>query len=112
MDKFLRGDKQHYGTYHQSSLEKNYVWKPHFPEAGVQLDPWDKESLLVPEDENLRGDARNDRKYLAEEDGRKTTSKDIERPWWLRNTTYLEAVSTAEGQRKEVSIQLLFYIYL
>ena len=96
---------EHYGTYYQSSLEKNYVWKPHFPEAGIQLDLWDKDSFLVPEDEERRGTLDyEDFKYIQEESGgRKTTSKDIERPWWLRNTTYLEACSTGEGQKKEVT---------
>ena len=113
---------EHYGTYYQSSIEKNYVWRPHFPEAGIQVDLWDKESLIVPQDAALRGSLdMRDLKYIQEgqegSGGRKAASKDIERPWWLRNTTYLEVVSSAEGQKKEVkqhfhSAEMTFiYIY-
>ena len=88
---------QDFSQYKTSSLEKNYVWQPHFgPDLGLRLDLVDQEAILNPinirnedsidasEMRLLKGDApeRGRGKLRSLEGG--------EKPWWLRNTTYLE----------------------
>ena len=78
--------------YRMSTIEKNYVWQPHFGnEVGIQLDLVDQDSILVSEQtEQIHPD---DRLYInySGSDRRKTDlSIDQNKPWWLRNTTYLE----------------------
>ena len=39
-----------FATYRASSLEKNYVWQPHFPpDLGIRLNLVDQESILNPD---------------------------------------------------------------
>lgn len=88
---------QDFAVYKTSSLEKNYIWQPHFgPDLGLRLDLVDQEAILNPisirnedaidasEMRLLKGDApdRGRGKLRSLEGG--------EKPWWLRNTTYLE----------------------
>jgi hypothetical protein len=79
--------------YCTSTLEKNYIWQPHFgPDMGVQLDLVDQEAILA-QDKGSQLD-QADMKYLAN-NGDKSRGKtkhidDSNKPWWLRNTTYME----------------------
>lgn len=88
---------QDFSQYKTSSLERNYIWQPHFgPDLGLRLDLVDQEAILNPinirnedsidasEMRLLKGDApeRGRGKLRSLEGG--------EKPWWLRNTTYLE----------------------
>ena len=88
---------QDFSQYKTSSLERNYIWQPHFgPDLGLRLDLVDQEAILNPvhvrnedsidasEMRLLKGDApERGRGKLRSIDGG-------EKPWWLRNTTYLE----------------------
>ena len=86
-----------FSQYKTSSLEKNFIWQPHFgPDLGLRLDLVDQEAILNPlfvknedsidasEMRLLKGDGpeRGRGKLRSLEGG--------EKPWWLRNTTYLE----------------------
>lgn len=79
--------------YRTSSLEKAHIWQPHFgPDLGLKLDLPDMESVLVSDQQHLLDP--EDLKYLSatQEKGRGKL-KDFDqasKPWWLRNTTYLE----------------------
>ena len=86
-----------FATYHVSSLEKSYAWQPHFIEAGVKIDLVDQESFLIPN--NVPSIEPIDMKYIQASNDSSNRSKqrramlvkeDNEKPWWLRNTVYLE----------------------
>jgi hypothetical protein len=78
--------------YCTSTLEKNYIWQPHFgPDMGVKLDLVDQEAILA-QDKGSQLD-QADMKYLATNDKSRGKTKQIDdsnKPWWLRNTTYME----------------------
>lgn len=79
--------------YCTSTLEKNYIWQPHFgPDLGIKIDLVDQEAILA-EDKGAFLD-QSDIKYLSGnvEKGRGKTKQidDSNKPWWLRNTTYME----------------------
>ena len=86
-----------FSQYRTSSLEKNYIWQPHFgPDLGLRLDLVDQEAILNPvsmrNEDNIDASEMRLLKGDAPERGRgKLRSLDGgEKPWWLRNTTYLE----------------------
>lgn len=80
--------------YRTSTLEKSFVWQPHFgPDMGIKLDLVDQESIVIP-DRPAPLDP-SEMKYLNGSNTDKSKGKlksfDQEsKPWWLRNTTYLE----------------------
>lgn len=80
--------------FRTSSLEKSYVWQPHFgPELGVKLELVSQEALMIPE-KPLALDPM-DLKYLnaayeKKVDLRGKNYDPDNKPWWLRNTTYIE----------------------
>eukprot|EP01031_Cornospumella_fuschlensis_P031035 gene31035-37510_t len=90
--------------YRTSSLEKSHVWQPHFgPDLGLKLDLPDMESVLVSEPQQQLDP--EDLKYLSatQEKGRGKL-KDFDqasKPWWLRNTTYLENNPFNMGKLKD-----------
>ncbi|RYH08995.1 hypothetical protein EON65_40490 [archaeon] len=90
--------------YRTSSLEKAHVWQPHFgPDLGLKLDLPDMESVLVSDQQHLLDP--EDLKYLTatQEKGRGKL-KDFDqasKPWWLRNTTYLENNPFNMGKLKD-----------
>jgi hypothetical protein len=90
----LKGDFPEYRT---STIEKNYVWQPHFgPDVGINIDLVDQDSILVSDAQaaqNLHPDDKKYLNYLSNEKAkgnRKATFDQQSKPWWLRNTTYLE----------------------
>lgn len=110
--------------YRTSTVERKYVWQPHTNAlAGINLNLVDQESYLVPDrsneanlmdpaDQRILYDSRKDSKNTA---GTKA-SKGIDpaqRPFWLRNTTYLEnnpfqknqAVTEEVVQRKNLELK-------
>ena len=106
-----------FSQYRTSSLEKNYIWQPHFgPDLGLRLDLVDQEAILNPismrNEDNIDASEMRLLKGDAPERGRgKLRSLDGgEKPWWLRNTTYLEnnlyssvvQVSNTDFKRKRV----------
>jgi RNA polymerase II-associated factor 1 len=100
-----------FAKYRISTLEKNFIWQPHFgTDVGLRLD-------LVDQDAVLRTDAALhpldplELKYLTATNektrGKQGSNKILEtsNPWWLRNTSYLEtnlfntnAAGTGTGQ--------------
>ena len=86
-----------YAEYKTSTLEKAYIWQPHLIEAGVKLDLVDPESVLIPN--KVPPLHPMDAKYLQTtvtttstnsiRNKKRKVSND-EKPWWLRNTVYLE----------------------
>lgn len=82
-----------------SSLEKSYIWQPHLQEAGIQLDLVDQESILIP-NRTLHLNPM-DAKYINAADSTNRKNRKLtadEKPWWLRNTVYLE--NNLYGQRR------------
>lgn len=84
---------QDFSQYKTSSLEKNYIWQPHFgPDLGLRLDLVDQEALFVPEfiknEDNI--DAAEMRLLKGEVTEGRRGKVGGEKPWWLRSTTYLE----------------------
>jgi hypothetical protein len=82
-----------YAKYEVSSLEKSFIWQPHFgADVGINLDLVDQDAMLmyVPNQVMDPGDM----KFLqvADSTRKKSRGGDLitEKPWWLRNTTYLE----------------------
>eukprot|EP01040_Poterioochromonas_malhamensis_P002384 gene2384-2531_t len=84
--------------YRTSTIEKNYVWQPHFgPDVGINIDLVDHDSILVA-DANAQANIHpDDRKYINYVSNDKVKGKyqkssfdQQSKPWWLRNTTYLE----------------------
>ncbi len=82
--------------YRTSTVEKNYIWQPHFgPEVGIKLDLFDAESMLVTDQSQQQKLDALDKKVIhnikSDVKGNKTKFLDQEnKPWWLRNTYYLE----------------------
>lgn len=84
---------ENFAEYSTSTLEKNFVWQPHFgPDLGMNLDLVDQEAMLT-SDYHQQVD-QSELKYLSGniEKGRgKLKQLDaMNKPWWLRNTTYVE----------------------
>jgi hypothetical protein len=80
-----------YSAFGISTLEKSYTWQPHFPEGGVKLDLVDQESVLIPD--KIPQIHLIDAKYLNGNDSGNRKKRKVssdEKPWWLRNTIYLE----------------------
>lgn len=99
--------------FRTSTLEKGYVWQPHFGlDMGIKLDLVDQEAILA-QDKGSQQLDQSDLRYLTGtvEKGR-GKAKQIDqssKPWWLRNTTYMEnnlynvarvKVKTAEAKRE------------
>lgn len=90
--------KDEFPEYRTSTIEKNYVWQPHLgPLVGIDIDLVDQESILVADVNAQQNLAPSDRKYLhysSNEKGKGKSSKasfdEQTKPWWLRNTTYME----------------------
>ena len=84
---------EQYATFQVSSLEKSFVWQPHFgPDAGIKLDLVDQESILIPDNVAQPDDA--DKKFLTGFQLNKKSSNRldvIEKQEWLRRTTYIDA---------------------
>lgn len=85
---------QDFAKFTISSLEKNYIWKPHFdPDTGLKLDLVDQEAVLINHPPNQKPPLDPiDHRIINNQN---LTSKgplfDQEnKPWWLRSTTYLE----------------------
>ena len=90
------------GMYHKfdevsefrtSTLEKNYVWQPHFgPDLGVKIDLVDQEAILANPGQQVVD--QSDLRYLTGtvEKGRGKLRKvdQKSKPWWLRDTTYID----------------------
>lgn len=92
-----------FAKYNFSSLERSYVWHPHFgPEAGIKLDLWDQESILVHSTKDSL--PHEDLKYLASAAAAKGFQSQEEKPWWLRNTTYLENANLDQKFTQEVKV--------
>jgi hypothetical protein len=87
---------EEYGKYSVSSLERSYIWQPHFgPEAGVRLDLQDQDSVLVTSKEEPD---HLDLRYLpASVTGKGHESEN--RPLWLRNTVY-SGIAMSETKKK------------
>eukprot|EP01038_Epipyxis_sp_PR26KG_P004692 gene4692-6589_t len=96
---------QDYSEYKVSTLEKSFVWQPHFgPDLGLNLDLVDQDAILVQEPDKSQLQYvsqptldQSELKYLngtmiEKSRGGAPTRKIDEKskPWWLRNTTYLE----------------------
>jgi hypothetical protein len=87
-----------YAKYEVSSLEKSFIWQPHFgQDLGINLDLVDQESMLVyipnqatdPRDAKfLQAMGAGDSIYRKKSRGQGELFN--EKPWWLRNTTYSE----------------------
>lgn len=78
--------------YRMSTLEKNYIWQPHFgPDIGLNLDLIDQDAILHDKSQSVPLDPA-DKRYLsgAVEKSRGATLGAEAKPWWLRNTTYME----------------------
>lgn len=85
--------------YRTSTLEKNYVWQPHLgPMVGVDLDLVDQESILQPKESQQHPLDPSEVKFLSgsfssikgKGKGKLKVIDQAAKPWWLRNTTYLE----------------------
>lgn len=101
--------------FRTSTLEKGYIWQPHFgPDLGVKLDLVDQDAILA-QDRFSQPLDQSDLKYLtgtSEKSRGKTKQIDqSSKPWWLRNTTYMEnnlynvarVKSAAAESMKEIS---------
>jgi hypothetical protein len=108
-----------FANYSVSSLEKNYTWKPHFDiDAGLKVDLVDQEAILT---ESTDGHKRPldpiDHRIIHNQN---ITSKALafdqnNKPWWLRNTTYLEnnlyksrVVKQTPSKKSEIDATILF----
>jgi hypothetical protein len=111
-------------SYRTSTVERKYVWQPHTNAlAGIKLNLVDQESYLVQDrsnEPNLLDPADLRILFDSKKDSKTTTgtkaSKGIDpaqRPFWLRNTTYLEnnpfqknqAVTEEAVQRKNLELK-------
>ena len=91
----LQNSPEDFSKFYVSSLEKSYTFRPHFDtDLGINLDLVDQETFLVPEKYSTEkphlhpADARfvlNQTKSL-----RPLPFTQENKPWWLRNTIYLE----------------------
>jgi hypothetical protein len=76
--------------YRISSLEKSYIWQPHFgPDVGLKIDLVDHNTILQDKSSQLPVDIA-DKKFLVGAIEQSNGKVDEEQPWWLRNTTYME----------------------
>jgi len=85
--------------YKTSTLEKNYIWQPHFgPEVGIKLDLFDAESVVIADQSQHQKLDALDKRVLhnIKSDGKKGGNGKLKyidqdtKPWWLRNTYYME----------------------
>lgn len=87
-------------TIIDSSLEKNYKWEPSFGDTlGLTIDLVDSKAIFAPAANSDDALYPEDKKFLSisSNNTRETRAKiknikidNENRPWWLRNTTYLE----------------------
>jgi hypothetical protein len=90
--------KEENPEYRTSTIEKNYIWQPHLgPFVGVDIELVDQESILIADpnaQQNLHPDDRKHLHYSGLEKGKgkavKASFDQQSKPWWLRNTTYME----------------------
>ena len=93
---------EEYAKYSTSSLERSYVWQPHFgPEAGAKIDLQDQDSVLV----NSKEEPDHlDMRYLSAS----TTGKGHESRnsyFWIRNTVYSGIAMGSDSKAKEISLE-------
>ena len=84
---------EEFPEYRTSTLEKSYIWQPHFgPDMGIELDLVDQDAILAQDKGGVLD--QSDLRYLtgnANKGRGKTKQIDQDnKPWWLRNTTYME----------------------
>ena len=97
--------------FRTSTLEKGYVWQPHFGlDLGVKLDLVDQDAILFQEKNNAAPILdQSDLKYLTstvEKNRGKTKQIDqSSKPWWLRNTTYMENNLYNVGRVKAIAAE-------
>jgi hypothetical protein len=106
---------EEFGKYKESTLEKNYIWQPHFGfEVNKMIDLVDQEAVLhLPENPKLEAlDEIIVRPQTTQRGGKSddASTADISRlnPWWLRNTTYLEnnLFSQTHKTKRETAMDL------
>ena len=89
---------ENFAEYHVSSLEKGYVWQPHFDRrVNIDLDLVDQDAILQPQDSQADRDAADKEvtMYLSgvtgERAGRSNAKKEHQaNHWWLRDTLYFD----------------------
>lgn len=102
-------------VYHTSSLEKSYVWQPHFgPDVGIRLDLVDQDSILTPDGSITHLLDHSDLKYLANTSERKRLMENAQDLSWLRQTTYLPGllhghatITNIKGEKSGIKKTLL-----
>lgn len=80
-----------YATFQVSSLEKSYVWQPHFgPDAGIKLDLVDQESILL--DSSTLANEADKKIFSAQQTAHKNKNHRAELvlPAWLRESPNLD----------------------
>lgn len=82
-----------FAEYQTSTLEKSFVWKPHLgPDMGLNLDLVDQETMMsIGTHQPI--DPKELRYLTAPNDKVRGKLKQVDqslKPWWLRNTTYIE----------------------
>jgi hypothetical protein len=98
-------------VYHTSSLEKSYVWQPHFgPDVGIKLDLVDQDSILSPDGNINHLLDHSDLKYLANTSERKRFMENSQDLSWLRQTTYLPGL--LHGHATITNIKGIYLCYL
>lgn len=84
----------HFPEFRTSTLEKGYIWQPHFGnDLGIKLDLADQDLILTTQDKSNSLDQSDLRYLTGTVDNSRGKLKQIDqssKPWWLRNTTYLE----------------------
>jgi hypothetical protein len=82
-----------FSPYFTSTLEKGFVWQPRFgPQLGIKVDFVDEEALHLPDVPPVLD--QSDVRYLTgsidKSRGKNKQVDQASKPWWLRNTTYME----------------------
>ena len=95
-----------FAPYHFSSLERSYVWHPHFgPEVGIKLELVDQDAICYYEKPGSALDQADLRYLTTSAAGKGLKSED--KPFWLRNTTYQEInMSRAEAKQSDGDSQV------
>jgi len=99
---------EEFPEFRTSTLEKGYVWQPHFGlDLGVKLDLVDQDAILY--NEKVPVLDQSDLKYLSGAgDKNRGKTKQIDqssKPWWLRNTTYMENNLYNVGRVKAIAAE-------
>ena len=87
---------EEFSRYNFSSLEKSYIWQPHFgPDANTRLDLVDREAILVEGGYQIVAESFK-REIKAYTSGSSSSGVDLrkretrQKHWWLRETVYSE----------------------